>query len=482
MLIKLCIYILVLTIVYFLVPNKVKWCAVLATSIVFYLSVGIQFSFAIIFTAVVTYTAGRLLMKENERRKKRLILTISFLLCFGMWMVLKVFHDFNGFVMPLGISYYTLMGTGYLVDIYHKKYPAEKNFLKYFSYLSFFLQIIQGPVSRFDSLSKTLFTPHSFSIERLYEGILRIAFGIIKKCIIADRLALSANYIFANYQNMNGIYMFLGMIFWAVELYADFSGYMDIVNGAAYILGIENAENFRQPFFARSIEEFWRRWHISLGAWFRDYMFYPISISKWAQKAGKKARSVVGTKLGRLLPSFIALFFVWSATGLWHGVSLHFLFWGLMQMVVIMSGILLAPVYDKVHSFFRVPADAWCWKCFQMLRTFLLFAFMEIMSQAGSVTEAISMYGKIFTSWNIAVLRNISTIFPDMLQIDRYLILGGMILILIVDILREKKIKLSTFLMKIPMIPRYVIYIGVCYVIVLCAARSGGGGFAYATY
>ena len=167
---------------------------------------------------------------------------------------------------------------------------------------------------------------------------------------------------------------------------------------------------------------------------------------------------------------------------MWHGISLHYLFWGLMQMAVIIFSLQMAPLYQKMHVFFKVPAESRVWKCVQMVRTFLLFGFMEIMSQAHSLTEAMSMYARMFTTWNITALRHLSSFFPGMIQIDRYLILAGIILMLIVDIIREREVLVSKCLIRLPLIPRYIIYLIAGYVIVLCTSRSNGGGFMYANY
>lgn len=502
---KLCFYIAVVLFIYFICPPKKQWWVLLCANIIFYLSYGVKQTVALLFIILISYGAGLWLTKESlcykalssapecskeEKKvlkqhsisKKRRILALFLLIDLGTWIALKETGALTGFAMPIGISYYSLIAAGYCIDLYRGKYEAEKNVFRYAAFLSFFLHMIQGPFSRYDHMKKTIYDSHSFSCERFYNGCIRIACGVFKKCMVADKLSLSVEYIYQNYQTLNGIYVFLGMIFWAIELYADFSGYMDMVNGAAIIFGITQQENFRQPFFARSIEEFWRRWHITLGAWFKDYLFYPVSMSKWAQKLGRNARKLLGNQIGRMLPSYIALFIVWSATGLWHGFSLHYLIWGLMQMVIIMFSIQMAPVYERLHKICRISADATGWKVFQMLRTFLLFGFMEIMSQAASVTVACSMYQKMFTGWDLNILTHMETIFPEMLYFDKIIVIIGVLLILLIDILKECKVNVYKFFLKIPLFPRYVIYIGVFYLIIICTTRGAGGGFVYANF
>lgn len=523
-LIKLCAYFALVAIVYFIVPKKQQWWVLLVGNLLFYVQYSSNILLFILFTAVSTYLCGISLEKKAEEYKdilkqqtdkeekkklknkmtkeKRRILTLALILNLGIWIFMKYSGFFAEsinqlaqslgmssmlpvltFVMPLGMSYYTLVAVGYCVDIYRGKYAAERNFFKYLTFLSFFLQMLQGPFSRYDELSKTLFEPHHFSYDRLYNGSLRILWGCFKKCLVADKLSVCVSHVYANYQELNGAYIFIAMILFGIELYADFSGYMDIMLGTGEIMGIKLSENFKQPFFARSIEEFWRRWHITLGAWFKNYLFYPVSMSKWAQNLGVKSRKVLGNRTGRQLPSYIALVLVWSATGLWHGASTHYLYWGLMQMVVIMFSMQMATVYDKLHQVTHISADAAWWKGFQMVRTFLLFAFMEIMSEAATAADAVAMYQKMFSGWDMDVFVNLSSVFFPMGIVDIWVALIGIIGIVVVDILKEKQISLKACVLKIPMIPRYILYVGMIYMVVLMATRGEAtGGFMYANF
>ena len=234
------------------------------------------------------------------------------------------------------MSFYTFYAIGYLVDVYRGKYPAERNFGKYLTFLTFFLHIVQGPFSRYDELGKSLFQKHSFTYMRLCTGCSRILWGITKKTVIADKIDIVITTIFSYYDEYSGIYIFFALACYSIRLYADFSGYMDIVCGFSYILDIELKENFRQPYFAKSVDEFWRRWHITLGAWFKDYVFYPISMGKISQKIGKWSRNTWGFAIGKLIPGYLALIGVWTLTGLWHGANWGYLIWGYLNMIAIL--------------------------------------------------------------------------------------------------------------------------------------------------
>ncbi len=275
--------------------------------------------------------------------RKRRVCLVAILINFGILVVLKysnflidtvngffnaidVTYDIHNvsFVLPLGISFYTFQAIGYLIDVYRKKYPAEESFFRFALFLSYFPHIIQGPFSRFDDLGKTLFTQHKFSYERLCEGSRRILWGFFKKLLIADNIAIVVNEIFSNYGNYIGPQMLAVAFFYGIQIYADFSGYMDIVCGISHILGVDLTENFKQPYFSKSIDEFWRRWHITLGRWFRDYLFYPVAMSKKTQKIARKAREKLGQSVGRLIPRLLRTVFCLDC----HG----FMAWGCLDV------------------------------------------------------------------------------------------------------------------------------------------------------
>lgn len=521
---KLCAFFALIIVLYFIVPKKRQWCVLLLGNIIFYLYFGIEYIFFIVFTTVISFLTGCILermqndykaslvgledreekkqRKEILIRKKRTVLALSLLLNLGLWFVMKyigflavqinsVFGFGEGvfslpvlsFVLPLGMSYYSFVAAGYCIDVYRGKYQAEKNIFRYAVFLSLFLQMIQGPFSRYDVLKQTLFEEHRFDKTRCYDGITRIMWGIFKKCMVADKLSPAVDYIYQNYEQLNGIYILIAIVFFAIELYADFSGYMDIMLGTAHIMGITMQENFKQPFFSKSIEEFWRRWHITLGAWFRDYLFYPVSISKWAQNLGRKSRKLLGTQTGRLLPSYLALLMVWCATGLWHGAAMHYLLWGLMQMAVIMFSMQMAPVYEHLHKVSHIDSQHPVWRGFQIMRTFLLFGFMEVMSEAHCVLDAAGMYRKLFSDWDIAILRDVDSLFVTLPMVDVVVAVIGIAAMFLVDVMKEKQADIKKLFMKIPAFPRYVIWLGAIYMIIIFTTRGEGtGGFMYANF
>jgi alginate O-acetyltransferase complex protein AlgI len=300
------IFIAILVPLYYLIPKKWQWMLLLVASYFFYSFAGAGYLVFIVSTTLSTWYASirmdklkytqdeylaankkemsrddRKVYKAGIKAKQRKWLVSCLVLNFGTLAFLKYagalpFGDL-GIILPLGISFYTFQAMGYLIDVYRGTYDAEKNLAKLALFISFFPQLIQGPISRFNHLKETLFAEHSYDAESITYGLQRILWGFFKKLVIADRLLAAVSTIVKNPSDYQGIYVLVGMFFYAIQLYADFTGGIDIAIGVARLLGIRLAENFERPYFSKSITEYWRRWHITLGAWFKDYMFFPLS-------------------------------------------------------------------------------------------------------------------------------------------------------------------------------------------------------------
>ncbi len=490
-----------LSAVYFLVPRKCQWAVMLAGNIIFYLLVGKVFPIFLIVTCISAFCCAIMVDRVRERFKKsrsechtreekqknkelctriqKCIMAACFIFNFGIWAVLKCSHSLP---LPLGISFYTFTAMGYCIDVYRGKYQAEKNPARFALFLSFFPHMLQGPFSRYNSLTETLYEAHGFSWSRIKEGGIRILWGVFKKTVIAYRFGIIADCIYGQKTEYEGIYIVILMIAVTLQLYADFSGYMDMAAGICRIFGIRLEENFRQPFFARSIEEFWRRWHITLGAWFRDYLFYPVSMGKGAQALGRKCRKRFGNALARIVPSLIALFIVWTATGFWHGNAWNFRIWGWMNFFFIGSGILLEPVYTKWKKLLHINTESRWWKVFQMCRTFWLFAYMEMFSSACSASAAIRLTVSLF-HWSVpdgyALLETFG-----MEGYDVIVLLAGVIVMGIVDVMKEKKIVIQDVVDRMPVVIRYAGIVGLVYMVLLLGdiGTDATKGFMYAQF
>ena len=518
------VFALILVGIYFVVPKKWQWVVILIANTIFYAFSGVKYIVYILATAFATYWAairienitllGTKLVSaaDNPELKKEVkssILSMKKLICgiaivfgMGIWVVLKYSNFFIdnlnsiaralnlewqkepvSWILPLGISFYTFHAVGYLVDVYRSKYKAERNFGKYFAFMAFFPHIIQGPFSRYDSLGKSILEPHSFSYDRLCTGCSRILWGVFKKLIIADKLGIAVTSIFADYINYSGTHVVFAIFGYCIRLYADFSGYMDIVSGLSHILGIELEENFRQPYFARSVDEFWRRWHITLGKWFKDYVFYPVSMGSAGQKLGKSARKKWGPKMGKLVPGYFALIFVWTATGLWHGANWTYLVWGYLNLAVIISSMQLADTYEKIKSKLHIKAESWYWQLFCIIRTFALVCLFRFFSAAADMKTALSMLKHTLLELHPGVIKDPLNLFVDMTKLEIGVVIVGMVLMIIVDILNENE-KWEIAKNKCPMLVRNLIYTIFVFVIMLVAGGDNDlvGGFMYANF
>jgi len=275
-----------------------------------------------------------------------------------------------GFLLPMGISFYTFQTMGYLIDVYRERVQPETNLFKFALFVSFFPQIIQGPISRFGDLSKTLYNGDSLKYESLKRGAGRVLIGFFKKLVIADRLWPALEVLTSNPDEYRGAFYLFSIGLYAVILFCDFTGGLDITIGVAEMFGIKLTENFNRPFYARSIQEYWQRWHITMYTWFRDYVFYPTSVSKTMLRFTKFARKLLGDTIGKRLPLHISLIWVWFLTGLWHGATWNFIAWGLANGIVIMVSLEFQPLYKRFHVAVPWAEKSMVYRGFQIFRTF----------------------------------------------------------------------------------------------------------------
>ncbi len=436
------IFIVLTILVYFLFPaKKYKWVTLLVASYVFYLFAGYKYAVFIIFTTLSTYGGGLWLdkisgksrneikihkvdwSKDDKKRFKNKIkiqkrLVISFLLVvnFGILAFLKYYNflasninDLLGFtitnsgmpifnlVLPLGISFYTFQSMGYIIDVYREKFAAERNVAKFALFVSFFPQIIQGPISFYDQLAYQLYEPHSFDFTRFKHGLELVLWGYFKKIVVADRAVIAINTVIADYTQYNGTTILFVIILYALQLYADFSAGIDISRGIAQIFGIDMVENFKRPYFSKNINEYWRRWHITLGAWMKNYLFYPLAMSNLFIKASKKMKgtkfgaSKAGAHIAKVLPTSIASIIVFFMVGIWHGANWKYVGFGLWNGLIIMISILLAPVFAFVLRKLHINPKSIPYTIFQIIRTFVIVLIGYVFDIAPSFSGAIDM-------------------------------------------------------------------------------------------
>jgi alginate O-acetyltransferase complex protein AlgI len=417
------VFLAAVVVLYYIVPKRFQWVLLLAASYGFYLSCGLKAMLFMISTTVIVF-AGALRMqnvkdscdshKEAKKRNKK-VLVLEVLLNFGILLALKyynfaaenisaLFGMFNysldmplvNIALPLGISFYTFQAVGYTIDVYKNKYDAERNFFRFALFISFFPQMTQGPISRYDDLAPQLAGEHAFCWKEVRFGIELILWGYFKKMVIADRAGIIVSQVFGSSGSYDGLQIFTAMVVYAIQIYTDFSGGIDIARGAAQMMGIHLVDNFRQPYFGDSVAEYWRRWHMSLTNWMRDYVFFPLTLSKFSNRLGKWGRRHFG-KIGKQIPAYLPTFVTFTLIGIWHGAAWGFIAYGLYNSIIIILSMMLTPAFTKWKAALHIDDSSFGWKVWCIIRTFLIMVYGKTLTRAGSVHEAFSMMKKTLT-------------------------------------------------------------------------------------
>ena len=520
-------FLFLLVALYYVLPKKAQWPLLLLGSYVFYYFAGWKFLFYILAVTLITYVAGLLIsrnkksadarfsemkeldkngsaspeevgkearkkFKEKEKSRRRRIMAIGITLALLILAVVKytnfTIYNINGILsafhapkrinfltiaLPMGISFYTFQAVSYVIDVYRDRHEAQTNFFKYALFVSFFPQLVQGPISRYGDLSKELYSPHSFSGRTVERGFQRVLWGYFKKLVIADRILPAVNTMIDTPESFKGAYVFLVMMFYALELYADFTGGIDITIGIAEMLGIPVKENFERPFFSKNIAEYWRRWHITMGTWFTDYIFYPISVSGPMLKLSKWSRKHLGEKVGKRLPVYLASFIVWFTTGIWHGASWNFIVWGLGNFVVIMISQELEPLYRKFHK--KVNTDgSTVYKTFQVGRTILIMSALRLFDCYRNVPLTFKMFGTMFTTWNWNTLGNGTLLQLGISRADYVILAVGTILLIVVSMFARSGSVRDKLEKKLPMPGRWLLFTVLLLLILVFGAYGQG--------
>lgn len=334
----------IVTIIYFLIPHKARYIWLLIASYFFYMCWNVKYALILLASTAITYISAIFIDKEDKKqleekqkiKSKKYWVILSIVTNLVILFLFKYFNFFleniNKFllsfnvklteqrlnvILPVGISFYIFQALSYTIDVYRKTVKPEKNFLKYALFVSFFPQLVAGPIERSSNLLRQINEKHYFDFQRVKDGILLMLWGFFQKIIIADRAAIVVDTIFNNYSSYGGIYIIFAVILFAFQIYCDFAGYSGIAIGAAKVMGFELMENFKSPYLSKSISEFWRRWHISLSSWFRDYIYIPLG----------------GNRKGTLR-KYINLMIVFLLSGLWHGANWTFVIWGALNRLI----------------------------------------------------------------------------------------------------------------------------------------------------
>ena len=412
------VFVAAVLLLYYVVPKNFRIWVVLAASLAFAGFLGFYTLVFVLVSAVLCYIGGLLSgpRKSNALRNAATVITvvinIALLCCIKYYNVLglaaerlnllfgatETSNTFFLYAVPVGMSFYVLQTSGYILDCRWEKIAPEKNFFKVLLFSTYFPQLMSGPMNTYANLSAEFEKAKSvkFSLERICDGAVRIAWGFFKKLVIADRAAMVVNMIYADHVRHSRVwYVPIGVFFFAIQLYCDFSGCMDVVIGVSHMLGIELPENFNCPFFSKTVKEYWRRWHITLGGWLRDYLMYPILKSEPLIKLGDWSKAKFGKKNGKKVPTYIALFILWFAVGYWHGGLWNYVIGsGILHFIYIVLGMIFEPVSKKIRP--KIGADKLYFRIFQSVRTFILMLTGFVFFRSATVMDAVDMYAAIF--------------------------------------------------------------------------------------
>ncbi|MBQ3099855.1 MAG: MBOAT family protein [Clostridia bacterium] len=448
---------------YFILPMKVRPYWLLLTSLYFYGCFGWDGFILLTLSVVTTFAAAHIVTKLKRNGAKKLVLTLTVILNAGILTAVKYLNyslsllgriielpvKEVSLIVSLGIAFYTMQAISYLVDVYRGKYPPARNFFKYFCYMTYFPIIMQGPISRYDQLADQLFTPHRFSFDRMKSGLSLTLWGLFKKMVIADRAALLVNEVFGNYTEYAGLEIVTAALMYTVQIYTDFSGCVDISRGISEVLGIKLIENFKHPYFATSIKDFWRRWHIALSSWFKDYIYIPLG----------------GSRKGTFR-KYLNLTVVFFVSGLWHGVGVHYIAWGLLQAFYQIVGELTSGIRNKFYDFCRVDRQSFSFKLGQQLTTFVLVNISWIFFRADGLTAAFRMLRSCF-SFRVSFLN------MGLDAKDWNVMIVSIAVLLIVSLMQER-FSVREKLEKQNFIFRYAVYLAAVTVILIFGMYGPG--------
>ncbi len=446
---------------YFICPKKFRWLWLLITSYYFYMSWNPKYALLMLTSTVITYLSGIYIEKANNsgNRNKKLFVSLSFISNLTILIGFKylnflsenftvLFHklgwqweisSFN-LLLPVGISFYTFQALSYTMDVYRGDIKATRHFGKYALFVSFFPQLVAGPIEKSANLLPQFDRDNKFDYVKIKEGLVLMMWGFFKKMVIADRLALLVNTVYNNPTQYTGFELGIATIFFAIQILCDFSGYTDIAIGAAKVLGYDLTKNFNRPYFSKSIPEFWRRWHISLGAWFRDYLYFPLGGSRVS--FGRKNMN---------------LMIVFAVSGIWHGASWNFLIWGLLHGSYQIIDLNITPIIRKLYGFLKIDIHTFWYKLYKIGLTFMLVCIAWIFFRANTLEDAFYIVKNLFV-FNPEIVFN-TDLYKLGLEQREFRIALISILVLIGANLLERKYDLLQVLRKQPLMIRWGYYL-----------------------
>lgn len=486
-------------ILYYVVPRKLRWfLLVLYTVIFFCLSSPPWTAIYLIANIVITYCStrciGKAAIKSNKGWGGVAALTLGLVGDVGILAVLKYSNFFImnlnklfdilginytinqvNFVSPIGISFYTLISVGYILDCYWGTAVPERNIFKTGLFISYYPLLTSGPITRYSDMRTKLYEGHNFSYKNLAFGCQRILWGFFKKIVISSRAALIVDGIYADPDSYSGLYIWVAAFLFMLQLYTDFSGCMDIIIGASECYGIELPENFKTPFFSTSVQEYWQRWHITLGAWLKDYIMYPVLRTNGMNKLAKWLKVKVSKKASRQITSYLAMLCVWLLIGLWHGGQWKYIIgMGLWFWLCIVLNQVLQPLYKKLIFWLKIDTGLFSWHLLLSIKVFVFVAIGNMFFRLDSLETTIHVIHLAFAQFNPWILFDGSILKFGVTHVDLNIIVCGVAALLVVGIIQEKCISAREWISKQLFIFRWFIWLGLFTVVIIYGMYGPG--------
>lgn len=449
----------IVTLIYFAVPHKYRYLWLLGASYYFYMCWNPRYAMLMAASTLFTWLGGAVISKTNKTVAKKAAVALSFSINLLILFFFKYFwftvDNINAvlsavgmqtlspkfdIVLPVGISFYTFQALGYTVDVYRGEVKHEKNILRYALFVSFFPQLVAGPIERSKNLLHQLREHHRFDYDRMVSGILLMLWGFFQKLVIADRAAILVDTVYNQAYSFFGFHFAVATILFAVQIYCDFASYTTIARGAARVMGFELMDNFNVPYFSRSIAEFWRRWHISLSGWFRDYLYIPLG----------------GNRRGTLRKYF-NLMVVFLASGLWHGANWSFIFWGALHGTYQIIGAATANLRALTASLIGVDREKPYYPALQCAITFALVTFAWIFFRAADISTAIFIIRKIFLDFRAELLFGGGLTSMGLGAGDLVVLFAAIALLAIADSIKYRGISANAQICRMHIIPRFAV-------------------------
>lgn len=501
-------------VLYSATPRRFRWIVLLVASYAFFWAISGQLIAYLLVSTITVYLVGLGMQalttasrterakvegkarKQVDRRythRKRALLAVGLAINFGLLAACKylLFAEavaksllqvlgieltltLPTLAAPIGISFYTLMAASYLIDVSRGAVEADRNLGRVALFLCFFPQIVEGPICRYKDTTSRLMEGRPVTSQNLFAGSLRILWGLAKKLIVADRLNAFVKPVFDNPSSYDGGVIAMGAILYTLQLYCDFSGAIDVALGTARIFDVRLPENFRQPFFSRTASEFWQRWHITLGTWFRDYIYYPISLSRPMKRLTSRARKKLGNRYGPLIASSVALFAVWFGNGLWHGAGSQYIFFGLYYFVIILAGNMIEPLAQKAAGTLGVDRNGIAYRTMQIMRTLVVIVVGELFFRANGLATGLSMFWRMITGFTFTSFTN-GTMLSLGMDVGDFVVIGISVVALVcVGIVKERGMVPLDRISAAPFVQRWALWLSLAMIVVIFGAYGIG--------